>query len=245
MNRQKELDKLLRTQTADNNDNRRADALAYAEAMVRLENVVAVVSDLSNNRSTILSGKFADAIGMADYDHENSIWEKRILAMMPPDEQDAKFIAELRFHHYIRHLPKSVRPNYYLMTKLRFRLNDGRTIDVLHRMYYIYDHKLENLLYAICLYSPLTIDFKGKSHAVNTATGTMEELSKGANRSVLGKRELQVLRLIDSGLKSAEIARQLNISIHTVNRHRQEILAKLQVKNSIEACRLAKTMELI
>ena len=37
----------------------------------------------------------------------------------------------------------------------------------------------------------------------------------------------------------------LSISIHTVSRHRQEILTRLQVKNSIEACRLAKEMKLI
>ena len=80
---------------------------------------------------------------------------------------------------------------------------------------------------------------------VNTVTGITEELSVENNNSVLGNRERQVLTLIDSGLKSSEIADRLNISIHTVSRHRQEILAKLQVKNSIEACRVAKSMELI
>ncbi len=95
------------------------------------------------------------------------------------------------------------------------------------------------------LYGPLPFDFKGKSHVVNTVTGITEELSVENNNSVLGNRERQVLMLIDSGLKSSEIADRLNISIHTVSRHRQEILAKLQVKNSIEACRVAKSMELI
>ena len=37
----------------------------------------------------------------------------------------------------------------------------------------------------------------------------------------------------------------LSISINTINRHRQEILGKLQVKNSIEACRIAKDLKLI
>ena len=36
-----------------------------------------------------------------------------------------------------------------------------------------------------------------------------------------------------------------NISVNTVSRHRQEILAKLQVKNSIEACRVAQDLGLI
>ena len=51
--------------------------------------------------------------------------------------------------------------------------------------------------------------------------------------------------MIDTGLKSAEIAAQLNISIHTVSRHRQEIIGKLQVKNTHEACRIAKSMGLL
>jgi len=37
----------------------------------------------------------------------------------------------------------------------------------------------------------------------------------------------------------------LSISTNTVSRHRQEILGKLQVKNSIEACRVAKDLKLI
>ena len=112
-------------------------------------------------------------------------------------------------------------------------------------MYYVYDDSDENVVGAICLYGPLTFDFSGKSHAVNSLTGIAEPLTSSANNAVLSKRERQILSLIESGFKSVEIADQLNISKHTVDRHRQEILAKLQVKNSIEACRLAKSMELI
>ena len=245
MDRQKELDILLKSQPIHGGDDQMEVAISYAKAMVRLENVVAVVSDISGGVSQIFSGGFASTLGLDGYNWENSIWEKRILEMMSVEEQEAKFIAELRFFHYLRHLPKSKRSDCCLFAKLKFRLAGGRTIDVLHRMYYIYDSRQENVRYAICLYGPLTFDFKGKSRVVNTATGLTEELTIRNNSSVLGKRECQVLSLIDSGLKSAEIADRLNISIHTVSRHRQEILANLQVKNSIEACRLAKSMELI
>ena len=39
---------------------------------------------------------------------------------------------------------------------------------------------------------------------------------------------------------SKDIAQTLSISINTVNRHRQNILEKLQVNNSIEACGLLR-----
>jgi len=44
---------------------------------------------------------------------------------------------------------------------------------------------------------------------------------------------------------SKEIADTLSISINTVNRHRQNILERLRVNNSIEACRIAEFMGLL
>ncbi|WP_305116122.1 response regulator transcription factor, partial [Duncaniella muris] len=99
--------------------------------------------------------------------------------------------------------------------------------------------------YRIIVYSPMAFAMKWRNQAVNSLTGEAVELAETTNASILGPRECQVLSLIDQGLKSAEIAARLNISVHTVSRHRQEILAKLQVKNSIEACRLATRMGLI
>ncbi len=51
----------------------------------------------------------------------------------------------------------------------------------------------------------------------------------------LTQRELEILQLIQKGLLSKEIAYNLRISIHTVHIHRQNLLHKLGVQNSIEA----------
>ena len=73
----------------------------------------------------------------------------------------------------------------------------------------------------------------------------MTEIGKQDSTRILSVREKQVLNLIDKGMASKKIAETLSISINTVSRHRQEILGKLQVKNSIEACRVAKGLKLI
>lgn len=73
----------------------------------------------------------------------------------------------------------------------------------------------------------------------------MMELGGQEDAQILSDREKQILRLIDKGLMSKEIASQLSISVHTVSRHRQEILGKLQVKSSIEACRVAKELGIL
>ena len=61
----------------------------------------------------------------------------------------------------------------------------------------------------------------------------------------LSGREREILRLIGRGKLSKEIADQLAISVHTVNTHRQRILEKLNVDNSMEAVRYASARGLL
>lgn len=239
----KKLDSLLKQEASQENSISGSDVYTYAECMSKLENVIAVVSDLQRNSSRIFAGEFAKEIGLADYKNENSIWEKRLLNLMTENDREEKFISELRFYHFLRNIPKN-RQNYYLMTKLRFIIGESESIDVLHRMYYVYDENDNKVRYAICLYGPLIYDFKGKSLVVNSLTGATEELTS-SGKSILSKREIQVISLINQGLRTANIAEKLHVSPYTVSRHRQEIIKKLQVKNSIEACKIAITMNLI
>lgn len=244
-NNRRKLDELLRRDGPFSQHDSLTRILDYAGIIAEIENAIVVVSDMVSGKSHIVAGGFARRLDLGDYQQEDSIWEKRILSLMSPEEQEEKYLAELRFFHYLRRIPKSRKEDYYLISKLRFRFADGKIHDVLHRMYYIFDDDKENVRYAICIYGPLHFDFNGKSHAVNSITGLTEELTVSGNGTILSPRECQVLSLIDTGLRSSEIAERLNISIHTVSRHRQEIIGKLQVKNSHEACRIGKALKLI
>lgn len=239
------LDSLLRSQAKGPGNHGDNDAYAYARGMAAVEGVVAVVSDLAAGTSRIFSGRFASVLGLPEYSHESSIWEKEILGLMSDDEQEHKFIAELRFFHFLRQQPRSRRQDYCLVTKLRLRDRNGNLVNVLHRMYYIYDSYSGNVRYAICLYGHLHLGFTGKSAVIDNISGIVTELTSAADNKILSARERQILALIDSGMTSADIAVGLCISRHTVNRHRQEILRKLQTRNSLEACRLAKSINLI
>jgi DNA-binding NarL/FixJ family response regulator len=52
------------------------------------------------------------------------------------------------------------------------------------------------------------------------------------NDSVLTRRELEILEMIAAEMTNDEIASKLNLSKRTVDSHRQNILNKLQVKNT-------------
>ncbi len=57
--------------------------------------------------------------------------------------------------------------------------------------------------------------------------------------TVLTDREDQVLKLIAEGLSSREIARALTISVKTVERHRANILGKLDMRDRTQLTRYA------
>ncbi len=239
----KKLDSILKLEASQEKSVSGFDVFAYAEYVSKLENVIAVVSDLQLNTSRIFAGDFAKVIGLTDYKNENSIWEKRLLDLMTEPDREEKFIAELRFFHFLRTVPKS-KKNYYLMSKLRFKVSATNSFDVLHRMYYVYDEEGKKVRYAVCLYGPMFCDFKGKSIMVNSLTGSSHELI-GSGKKILSNREIEVISYINQGLRTSDIAEKLHVSPYTVSRHRQEIIKKLQVKNSIEACRIAKSLDLI
>lgn len=217
----------------------------YAESIAVMEKSLVVVSDIRKSKSSIFCGAFAGSLGIPESHYENSIWEKTILDRVPEEEREGKYLSEILFYNYLRHIPRSKRENFILATSLIFNGADGRPVDVLHRMQYLYEEGSDSIRYGICRYDPLTIALPVKSMVVDLLSGQWEELKLITDSAIISCREKQVLTLIEKGLTSKEIADKLCISKNTVSRHRQQILARLQCRNSTEACRRAKQLKLL
>ena len=212
----------------------------------RVENALSVLSDMRSNTSYIYYGGFSKTLGLTKAgktDEVCSIWEDEIAH---PDDLKGKYLGELRFFHFIKRLPKERRFDFFLMDKLRMRDAAGHFLPVTHRLFYLPDTTSDNSLrLALCLYTPQLFEPQATSVAVNSLTGEMIELGDRDDSRLLSDREKQVLRLIDQGMTSKRVAEALVISINTVSRHRQAILEKLRVGNSIEACRVARALGII
>jgi DNA-binding NarL/FixJ family response regulator len=63
----------------------------------------------------------------------------------------------------------------------------------------------------------------------------MTQTSRGATGSTLSQRELQVLELASLGLRNAQIAERLALSVHAVKFHLSGAYRKLGVTNRTEA----------
>ncbi len=245
MHNRSKIDRIFRQQDFAACDSSADCVYGYAESMAILENCVVVVSDLKYGTRRIFNGGFSATLGLSGTYRENSIWEKEILDRMTDDERDMKYIAELRFYNFLCHMPSQRRRNYYMAANLRMMTDGGMLIDVMHRMFYWHEGSSDAVRYGICVYGPSVFSLPAKSVAVDAVTGQWHELSALSDDKILTARQKQVLCLIARGLTSIDIAQTLSISRNTVSRHRQEILAKLQVSNSMEACRRAKQLNII
>tara|TARA_B100000508_G_C11465750_1_gene282387 strand:+ start:25145 stop:25816 length:672 start_codon:yes stop_codon:yes gene_type:complete len=72
---------------------------------------------------------------------------------------------------------------------------------------------------------------------------TPEEYS--CDPTMLTNREIEIITLICSGLKTKQIAEQLILSVHTINTHRKNILAKLNLSSPAELVKYAYATSLV
>ncbi|WP_129715427.1 response regulator transcription factor [Pedobacter sp. SYP-B3415] len=246
---------ILETQFLEQASGRRdsePDRFARAKNMARqyaaVEHAVVVLSDLIANTSYVCYGAAAAALGLSDTTHDvqlDSIWEEKIFARIHPDDLQAKHMQELQFFHFLKGIPAPERCHYHVIRKLRMRDASETYTNVLHRMYYLYDAETQHTAFALCLYGFGYFPSGGiEGRIVNARTGQFVDLAD-EQTNILSVREREILGMIHHGKQSKEIAAVLSISMNTVNRHRQNILEKLRVNNSVEACRIASSFNWI
>jgi DNA-binding CsgD family transcriptional regulator len=146
----------------------------------------------------------------------------------------------------------SERMNYKLINEYRILNADNRYIRVIEQHQVLELDPRGNVWLSLSVMdvSPNQEEYHGvKSQMINYKTGKFVLASflngENADTPELTQRERQVLELIRDGLLSKEISEKLCISVHTVNTHRQRILEKLGVDNSMEAVKYASQLGLL
>lgn len=86
---------------------------------------------------------------------------------------------------------------------------------------------------------------KGKTWLSFEAGQAMRKNNESAQIPVITRREKEILILIAEGLTNPEIASKLFVSSSTVDSHRKNLLAKLNVKNTASLVKFAMDHQLI
>lgn len=254
MKHENELKSLLTEQQFETSDNREgllAQAKACANSYALATEGIAVISDFQNNECHIYSGKFGQTImNLPEYMVDcNSAFEDIIFCHAKEDDLIERHILELRFFNFIKELSINDKTNFSASCLLRFYGNDvNERVEMLHTTRYLSCSANGSVLFGLCTYIPYPISHNRQTGViVNLLTGETvgRDIYETSDRKILSRRQLEILSLIAKGVPSKQIADRLNISINTVNRHRQDILATLKVANTAAAVEIALRMNLI
>jgi len=214
-----------------------------------LQNSLAILTDLKSRKNYIYHGAISEHIGIGERmtsEISESIREESILNCIHPDDLKSKYEMELQLFHYIKNKPPQERLNYYLAMKVRVKEKNHLYIPLELKVFYA--SSADSIQLVLYIYS-----FTSANYADQNTPGTIINSSNGETfssvdfqiKNILSKREIEILKEIARGNASKEISDKLHISKNTVDRHRQNIIEKLRVKNSTEACHAATLMGII
>lgn len=218
---------------------------------VGIDQCVGVLSDFQANCSYIYAGSFGKLFGLAP---ENTVidsaFEEAIFSKIHPDDIIERHALELNYFQFQKTIDQKERSRYSTFCRIRVRNEDGTYSYINHRTIYVKSLPNGSVWLALCLYAPAT-DFhqsrgiEGKIMDVQTGEVITFDTYSHYGQNLLSQRELQILTLVAQGKGSKQIADELFIAVHTVYRHRQNIITKMQVANTAEAVKTALVMGIV
>lgn len=231
-------------QNADEEMRLRMIAKAYADN----EECIAVMNNFRTKGSHIYLGAVGEAMGFGErgtYQHVDTLYEEEVFSRIPDEDMAIRHLEELSFYH-IMSAPAYTSAGYpcYMVTNIRMADAAGKLHDMIHRIFYYTSRDRRGICYGLCLYS-FASSQRQYARIIDKRTGEERKIEVETMRSLLTDREKDVLLYIQKGLASKEIADRMAISKHTVDRHRQNIIEKLQVANTTEAIFKARQLGLL
>ena len=190
--------------------------------------------------AVFLSDRFGHYYYVTEYVTEDiqASDELNIEKLVHPDDLEVVRRIDKKVWEFLDTLPEEEKLTYKYIYEMRV-LDRGKYVRMIYQMR-ILAFKDDNFLGMgiIDLAPEQSANISVRFQIKNCLTDEVVPFAiESATDALLTPREREVLALAKQGMFSKEISEKLNISIHTVNRHRQNILEKLQVDSMIEAIR--------
>ena len=213
---------------------------AMLHQMAKVNQSCTFVVDVYKSKYVYASSNFADLLGydsnkIATLERQGDYLESRF----HPDDFDQLVDLQIKLGQFIYSLPLEQRNDYCNIYSFRVRNTKQQYVRVTNRLQ-VLEQGLSGKAWLILGNMSISPDQKNSEQVdctvLNLRNGELFSPALLSSPTIhLTKRETEIFHLIQKGLLSKEIANKLQISIHTVNIHRQNLLHKLEVQNSIEA----------
>lgn len=223
--------------------------LALIRAMAQLSSSGVTVYDLQKQAHVYVSHNFYQLYGYDFGTMDSCIPNEMFDRKIHPDDRQALARNGYEAMKFMMAQPAHTRKQFKMVTEYRIVLDDQATIRVAEQHQVLEQDASGNIWLSLGVIdiSPNQSLTAVKSQVINFHTGELIKLENNDLPAAvkLTSREKEILGMIGAGKLSKEISALLDISVHTVNTHRQRILEKLQADNSIEALQSAKLIGLI
>jgi len=220
------------------------------QQMSRISRSCLFTVDVFKGRYDFASENFSENFGykeswIKNIQEQGDVLEERI----HPEDRDSIMDIQIKHGQFIYSLSPEKRNDYSNIFQFRMLSARGQYVNVISRQQVI-QTDLNGKAWIVMGMMDISPDQTPidsiKYSSLNLKTGEIiADLYPLRTENALTNREKEILQMICHGLLSKEIADKLNISLHTVNNHRKNILRKLEVDNSIEAMNKAKELKLI
>ncbi len=205
--------------------------------------------DMSLMKYVFLTSNFKYLIGVNKED-PRKLDMPYFFSKINKEDRALFFDTSIKTFNYLYNLKKEERKNYRTCQDFRIQSEDGKWIRLIQQMLTIELDNLGNIWLVLIVndISPVhnqNVPGRRYMEHVLTKQRVLFPKEEAEVPSVLTKREMEILGLVSNGYPSNDIADFLNISVVTVNNHRQNILSKLGVSNSAEAVSYAKSLGLM
>ncbi len=171
-----------------------------------------------------------------------------------PDDHDYTYEFSKRTIALTREYKKELLNDPYFASFLvdfRLKCKDGKYIRLNRHTCCFKTDSEGNMVYALVMFTDIS-HLKKNDHMTFSWFGNgkfdhyFDDLIRKYNNNLnITRREKEVLARLAGGHSATRIARQLNISVHTIISHRKNLLQKTGTKNTAELIRFALERELI
>lgn len=207
--------------------------------MSRISRSCIFTVDVFKGRYDFASENFADIFGyplslLKRIEQQGDLLEENI----HPEDRSQLIDLQIKHSQFIYSLPFEDRNNYSQVFQFRMLDKKRKYINVISRQRVIQTDrkgKAWMVMGMMDIAPDQTPARRVRCSVLNLTTGEILSSPTDLQSTVLTNREIEILHLIRQGFLSKEIACKLGLSIHTVNNHRKNILAKLNANNAIEA----------
>lgn len=167
-----------------------------------------------------------------------------------PDDLIVLAMAQSKLLDFIQTLLIEQRKDYKHIYECRIKNSEGNYIRFIVQQQILELEKEGSpwLMFGILDISPDTSPLEQvKLRVVNYKTGEIIPFTfiEQENDIKLSEREKEILKMVRKGMLSKEISDKLFLSIHTVNKHRQNIMQKMNTNNVLEAIDYAQRLGLL